>query len=125
MHAPSQQKEPLLGTDPLEFPFQKTAADFFQIGNNFYLAYVDRLTGWLDITYFPNGTMSSRVIPILRRMFCRQGTPEEILTDSGTNLASSKVMDFYRRWGVRLRLSSVHYPLSNGRAEAAVQLPNV
>ena len=121
IHAPSQQREPLLGTDPPDFPFQKTAADFFQIGNKFYLAYADRLTGWLEISYFPNGVTSSRVIPVLRRMFCRWGTPEEISTDGGTNLASSEVLDFYRRWGVKLRLSSVHYPQSNGRAEAAVR----
>ena len=29
--------------------------------------------------------------------------------------------DFFRRWGVRIRLSSAHYPQSNGRAEAAVK----
>ena len=55
-------------------------------------------------------------------MLCRWGTPDEISTDRlGTNLASSEVMDFYRRWGVRLHLSSVHYPQPNGRAEAVVR----
>ena len=121
IHSPSQQQEPLIPTQPPDYPFQKTVADFFQIENRFYLAYADRLTGWLELSYFANGTTSSRIIPVLRRMFCRWGTPEEISTDGGTNLASTEMTDFYRRWGVKLRISSAHYPQSNGRAEVAVR----
>ena len=121
LHAPSQQKEPLIYTQPPDFPFQKAVADFFQIGSHFYLAYGDRLTGWLELAHFASGTTSSKIIPVLRKWFCRWGTPEEIATDGGTNLSSAEMLDFYRRWGVNLRLSSAHYPQSNGRAEAAVR----
>ena len=121
VHAPSQQREPLMPSDPPDYPFQKTAADFFQIDNRFYLAYADRLTGWLELSYFAAGVTSAKIIPVLRRLFCRWGTPEEISTDGGTNLSSAEMLDFYRRWGVKLRISSAHYPQSNGRAEAAVR----
>ena len=121
MHAPSQQREPLMPSEPPDYPFQKTAADFFQIDSRFYLAYADRLTGWLELSYFNAGVTSAKIIPVLRRLFCRWGTPEEISTDGGTNLCSSEMLDFYRRWGVKLRVSSAQYPQSNGRAEAAVR----
>ena len=119
--SPSQQREPLIPTSPPIYPFQKTVADFFQLENKYYLAYADRLTGWLEVSHFGSGTTSARIIPVLRRLFCRWGTPEEISTDGGTNLASVEMLDFYRRWGVRLRVSSAQYPQSNGRAEAAVR----
>ena len=47
--------------------------------------------------------------------------PEEISIDGGTNLTSSTVRDFFRRWKVEVRQSSAYYPKSNGRAEAAVR----
>ena len=34
---------------------------------------------------------------------------------------SAEMCEFYERWGVQLRVSSAHYPQSNGRAEAAVK----
>lgn len=76
VHSPSQQQEPLMSTDPPEYPFQKTAADFFQIDNKCYLAYADRLTGWLELSHFAGGVTSSRIIPVLRKLFCRWGIPE-------------------------------------------------
>ena len=41
--------------------------------------------------------------------------------DGGTNLGSADMKAFLERWGVQVRLSSAHYPQSNGRAEAAVK----
>ncbi|XP_064100950.1 uncharacterized protein K02A2.6-like [Macrobrachium nipponense] len=49
------------------------------------------------------------------------GAPEEISLDGGTNLVSIEMASFLQKWGVRMRISSAHYPQSNGRAEAAVR----
>lgn len=119
--APAQQREPLLPTPPPEYPFQMTAADMFQVNGKHYMVYVDRLTGWLEIACFPNGTTSSKIILVLRRYFSQWGAPEELSTDGGTNLVSTEMAEFFKRWGVKTRLSSAHYPQSNGRAEAAVR----
>ncbi|XP_064093829.1 uncharacterized protein K02A2.6-like [Macrobrachium nipponense] len=118
--APSQQKEPLLPTPPPEYPFQQTVTDMFQICGKQYLAYADRLTGWLEIAFFPSGATSAKLIPLFRRYFMQWGAPEEISLDGGTNLVSTEMASFLQKWGVRMRISSAHYPQSNGRAEAAV-----
>ena len=41
--------------------------------------------------------------------------------DGGKNLTSYKVREWLKSWGVELRISSAHYPQSNGRAECAVK----
>ncbi|XP_066985887.1 uncharacterized protein [Macrobrachium rosenbergii] len=104
-----------------EYPFQQTVMDLFQLEGHTYMAYCDRLTGWLEIAHFPNGTSSAKVMKKLRNYFTRWGAPEQLSTDGGTNLVSEEMMVFYRRWRVDIRLSSAHYPQSNGRAEAAVK----
>ncbi|KAG0723273.1 hypothetical protein GWK47_042967 [Chionoecetes opilio] len=58
---------------------------------------------------------------VFRRWFKRFGIPEELSCDGGTNLTSQESRGFLDTWRVRLRVSSAHYPQSNGRAEAAVK----
>lgn len=120
-HSPSQPQEALVITAPPDYPFQQVVADMFQLEGNTYLAYADRLTGWLELTLFPSDASSGKIISRLRQFFTRWGAPEEISTDGGTNFASAEMTAFLRTWGVRSRLSSAHYPQSNGRAEAAVK----
>ena len=89
-------------------------------GHN-YLIYADRLTGWLEIAHLPNDTTSGKLIKQFRSYFARNGAPEEISTDGGTNLVSEEMCNFFNRWGAKMRISSAHFPQSNGRAEAAVK----
>ncbi|KAK8372279.1 hypothetical protein O3P69_017362 [Scylla paramamosain] len=86
-----------------------------------YMAYADRLTGWLEVAHFPNGASSYKIQTQLRKYFSRYGAPEHMSMDGGTNLTSAEMDTFYRNWGVSVRLSSAQYPQSNGRAEVAVK----
>ena len=104
-----------------EYPFQRTVADLFQENGHTYMAYADRLTGFLDVSHFPVEATSARLKTQFRKHFARWGAPEEISTDGGTNLVSEEMCEFFRSWGVTMRTSSAYYPQSNGRAEAAVK----
>lgn len=119
--APSQPAETMIATPPPEYPFQQTVTDMFQQAGHTYMAYADRLTGWLEVAHFPHGASSQKVKTQLRRYFARWGAPEQVSTDGGTNLASDEMAEFFKTWGVSVRMSSAHYPQSNGRAEAAVK----
>lgn len=119
-HAPSQPSETLVMTPPPEYPFQQTVADIFQHEGHMYMAYADRLTGWLEIAHFPYSSSSQKIKTQLRRYFARWGAPEQISTDGGTNLSNDEMTEFFR-WGVSVRISSAQYPKSNGRAEVAVK----
>ena len=121
-NAPSQRKEPLIMTGPPEFPFEQVVADLFTENLAWYLAFACRLTGWLEIAFFPRSTKSHEIITIFRELFRRFGVPEEISLDGASNLKSSETLTFLESWGVYVhRLASAYYPQSNGRAEAAVR----
>ena len=121
-HTPSQQQEPMIMTPPPEYPFQQVVADLFQVNGRTYLAFVDRLTGWVEVAHLHNGATSGNLIKIFRRYFTRWGAPEELSTDGGTNLSSEEMKSFLKKWGVASRISSALYPQSNGRAEAGVKV---
>ena len=93
----------------------------FQHDGYTYIAYADRLTGWLELAHSPSGATSQRIKTQLRHYFTRWGAPEQLSTDGGTNLASEKMAEFLKDWDVTARLSSAHYPQSNRRAKTAVK----
>ena len=93
----------------------------FEIDQQSYLAYVDRLTAFAELAYFPGSTASSTIINVLREFFHRWDVPEHILLDGAFILKSIEMRTWLSSWGVDHRLSSAYYPKSNGRAEAAVK----
>ncbi|XP_076050210.1 uncharacterized protein LOC143030874 [Oratosquilla oratoria] len=97
-HSPSQAAEPLTLTPPPQYPFQHTVADLFQLDGRVYLAYADRLTGWLEIAHLTSGATSSKLSSTLRQYFHRWGAPESISTDGGTNLTSEEMRNFFGKW---------------------------
>ena len=58
---------------------------------------------------------------IFRDLFVAYGVSEELSSDGGPQFMADSFQQFLKLWGVRHRLSSVSYPQSNGRAEAAVK----
>ncbi|KAG0722100.1 hypothetical protein GWK47_045094 [Chionoecetes opilio] len=121
VNAPSSPAEPLLPTPPPKYPFQQAVVDLFQLAGQMYVAYADRLTGWLEVEHLPTSSTSTRLVSTFRRWFRRFGIPEVLSCDGGTNLVSEENRTFLSAWRVQLRVSSAHYPQSNGRAEAAVK----
>ena len=57
------------------------------------------------------------LIKTLWNLFAQMGVPEELATDGGPSFTAYET----RQWGISHRLSSAHYPQSNGRAEGAVK----
>ena len=120
-NAPSKQKEPLVVQVIPEYPFQKVASDMFDLDGYLYLVYVDRLTGFPEVAFFPSSSSSTTVINVLREFFSRWGVPEEVSLDGAPNYTSSEITEWLKSWGVSCRISSAYYPQSNGRAEVAVK----
>ena len=120
-HAPSQSAEPLIMTPTPSYPFEQVCADYFQLGNSYYLAVVDRFSGWLCVYFFKSGANNRTLQNIFRELFTAYGTPEELSTDGGLQFVSNDFQHFLALWAVEHRLSSVAYPQSNGRAEVAVK----
>ena len=119
-NAPSQPREHLIPAPEPEIPFQQTVMDLCEIEGNTFLVYADRYTGWVEGTSLKNSTFKT-IRKCLLTWFSTFGVPEEIATDGGPPFNSYDFDAFLNKWNVRRRLSSAHYPQSNGRAEAAVK----
>ena len=120
INAPSQHQEPLLRSPNPETPFQQTVMDLCDIEGNVFLVYADRYTGWVEGTSLKCSSFRT-IRPHLLNWFSTFGVPEEIATDGGPPFNSHEFDAFLRKWNIDRRLSSAHYPQSNGRAEAAVK----
>ena len=118
--APSQQPEPIILTPPPEYPFQQTVTDLCHLEGHTFLIFADRFSGWVEVERLPTNTLRHVRKPLLR-WFTTYGVPEDISSDGGPPFNSHDFAAFLRAWNVRWRLSSAHYPQSNGRAEAAVK----
>ena len=96
-NAPSQTP-PLIPSSVPQYPFQYAVADLFHKDGKEYIAYADRLTGWIELAFFPVTTKSCDVIDAIRNIFQRFGVPEEISL-GGPNLLSKEFSCFLDKWG--------------------------
>ena len=117
--APSLPQEPLMPSPQPEWPFQAICMDFLETLNHSYLACADRYSGWLIVYKITPDTRALK--SACRAIFSTYGAPEELSSDGGTMFTSHDFQAFLQDWGVEHRLSSAHYPQSNGRAELAVK----
>ena len=118
--APSQPKEPYCESPGPSYPFQQICIDLFQIGHHQYASCVDRFTGW-PLIYHMKQTTGKHIVTICRQIAAFYGVPEEISTDGGPQFSSAEFQEFLKTWEIHHRLSSAHYPQSNGRAELGVK----
>ena len=105
-------------------PFEAIACDYFHFSGHYYFTAADRLTGWLEVQQIKVGTNEAGgdgLCKALRRMMITFGVPVEISSDGGPEFTAGGTQAFFKRWGIRHRLSSVSFPSSNGRAELAVK----
>ena len=118
--APSQPDEPMILTQDPDLPYEQVAVDFFTMNGSQLIVYADRLSGWVEVA-----KVSSTAFPVVRKLMLKWfqtfGVPKEISSDGGPPFNSHDYNEFLKQWGIKKRISSAHYPQSNGRAEAAVK----
>lgn len=111
--------EPLILKEVPARPWQIVASDIFQLGNTHYLLIVDSYSGFVDIHELK--TLSSHaVIAAFKSWFSVHGIPDYLDTDGGTQFTSTDFKTFSSTWNFEHRISSPHYPKSNGLAERNV-----
>ena len=120
-HLPSNPREPIIQKPKPERPFQEIAVDLCFHAGHTYLIVVDCFTDWPAIISLDHGTTSAQVISAIRQSFCRTAIPDIIWSDGGPQFTSKIFTDFANRWGFLHKISSPHYPQSNGKVEATVK----
>lgn len=113
-------KEPILQKTVPDYPFQTVSTDLFHFGGHEYILIADHYSGYMDFRKLKS-TTSSEVILMLRMWFSTHGIPEILESDGGPQFTAKKFSEFANSWKFEHRISSPHYPKSNGFAERNVQ----
>jgi len=120
-HLPSNCKEPIISKPKPSRPFQQIAVDFCSYGGHQFLVTVDCLTDWPEIIPMQTNTSTQRLIQSLTELFCRTSVPDILWSDGGPQFTSTHFNSFATQWGFEHRMSSPHYPQSNGKVEATIK----
>ena len=118
---PSQQRETIIHHKPAQRPFQSLDLDVAEHAGRKYLIAVDGFSGWRFIKPLGSSAPTKKLLSAMREIFCQVGVPQSVMSDGGPQFTSGAFRNFLDRWGVQHRMSSPHYPQSNGRAGSAVK----
>ena len=112
-------KELLLSSPLPNRPWQKVAADLFELNKSHYLLVVDYFSRFPEIFQLSSTTSPSIVI-VLKATFARHGVPSILFTDNGPQFSSQDLKEFPSVYSFRHITSSPRYPQSNGLVERTV-----
>jgi len=113
-------REPLMSTPLPKHPWERIAADLFQLNSATYLLVVDYFSRYPEVIKL-NSTTSKAVISSLKSIFSRHGVPSVLMSDNGPQFDSCEMKEFANSYGFQHITSSPHYPQSNGLAERTVK----
>ena len=80
----------------------------------------DKFTKWVEAKPV-SMCDAATVVQFMKKVSFRFGFPHSIITANGTNFSQGAMEDFCQREHIRLDVSSVAHPQSNGQAERANQ----
>ena len=101
-------------------PWERLAADLFELEGKVYLIVVDYYSRWFEIKKL-NDQSSARVISTLKELFSTHGIPDIVVSDNGPQFSSDAFRLFATDYDFLHVISSPKYPRANGEVERAVR----
>ncbi|CAH8596854.1 unnamed protein product [Schistosoma turkestanicum] len=103
-----------------EHPWSRIHVDFAgPINGTMYLIVVDAFSKWPEISPVTPPT-TTKTIQLLTEIFSRNGIPDVIVSDNGSQFTSSQFQNFCQRLAIKHLRSPPYHPQSNGQAERFV-----
>ena len=99
------RKEPMIMTKCPDSPWQKVAADLFQLKTATYLAVVDYFSHFVEVAKLVT-TTSNQVIQTLKGIFLRHGIPKVLVSDNGPQFSSQEMRTFAEEYGLQQSLAA-------------------
>jgi len=112
--------EPVIPSELSDRPWQKVAADLFELKGHPYLLVIDYFSRYEEVAKLSH-TTSPDVIVHLQSMFARHSIPEQLISDNGPQFSSTSFSKFAEDYGFTHILTSPQYPQANGEVERVVQ----
>lgn len=117
----NQAREPMLSSQTPELPWQKVAADLFQLDGVNYLLLVDYRSRYPEVAILQSATSAKAVIERMKSIFARHGIPEVLVTDNGPQFSATEFKNFAQHYGFQHITTSPRYPQANGEIERMVK----
>ena len=113
---------PLTPTPTPSCPWQMCATDIFMLEGVDHLVVGDFYLKMIFVQHLPpSQSNANKVVSLLKEMFSEHGIPKVLHSDNSPQYVSAQFTDFCIAWGISHKTSSLHYPQSNGFAEACVK----
>ena len=112
--------EPVIPSELPDLPWQKVAADLFELKGHPYLLVIDYFSRYIEVAKL-SSTTSPDVTVHLQSMFARHGIPKQFISDNGPQFSSTSSAKFAEDYGFTHILTTPRYPQANGEVERAVQ----
>ena len=115
-------KAPLIPLPVVTEPFRRVAMDIVgplprtKLGNRYILVMCDYATRYPEAVPV-KAVDAEHIVEELVRIFARVGTPEEMLTDQGSNFTSQLLSDIYQLLHVHPMQTSPYHPQTDGLVE--------
>ena len=88
-------------------------------GHRFIFMVIDYFTKWVEAESYASVTKSVVARFIKKKIICRYGLPERIISDNGLNLNNDMVTEVCSRFKIRHHNSVPYRPKMNDAVEAA------
>ncbi|KAJ8389967.1 hypothetical protein AAFF_G00112520 [Aldrovandia affinis] len=116
---PSNQREPLLPHPVPDAPWQRIAADIFELNGRPFLLITDYYSKFPEVLQLPDKTAGS-VIARFKAVFSRHGVPFTLTADH-VPFASVEIARIASKWGFKIIHSSPAFPQSNRMVARAIK----
>ena len=113
-------REPLMVVPLPKRPWERVAADLFELDGIQYLLVVDYYSRYPEVIQLRT-TTSAAIVTALRSIFGRHGIPSTLVMDNGPQFDCTAFKQFSSQYGFHHLTSSPRYPQSNGMVERAVR----
>ncbi|PFX11487.1 Uncharacterized protein K02A2.6, partial [Stylophora pistillata] len=113
-------KEPLMPSSFPSRPWERLAADLFDLKGKKHLIVVDYYSRWTEVKALPS-ELSESVIKALKEIFSTHGIPDLLVSDNGPQFACKSFQLFASNYWFTHITSSPTYARANGEVERAVR----
>lgn len=106
---------------PASNPWERVHMDFAGPFEGLtYMVMVDAYSKWPEV-FIMSSITTERTLAVLRTVFSRNGIPQILVTDNGSQFTSQEFQEFVKANGIKHKLSAPYHASTNGQAERFVQ----
>ena len=114
-------REQLMQSTLSDHPWERVAADLFELNVTQYLVIVDYYSRYIEVQKLQS-TTSTGVITALKAVFACHGIPSTLVSDNGPQFSSTEMEKFADSYAFTHLTTSPYHPQANGLAERAVKI---